>query len=63
MDTKFFDYMKTKRAVFEVRHDIEPGDEANDNYLTLGFVRVPLLHLITKNNGIDGEFLILDDYK
>jgi len=24
---------------------------------------VPLLHLITKNNGIDGDFVILDDYK
>ena len=33
------------------------------DYLTLGFVRVPLLHLITKNSGIDGEFIILDDFK
>jgi hypothetical protein len=63
MDTKIFDYLKTKRAVFEVRHYLQPGDEPSDNYLTLGFVRVPLLQLITKNNGIDGEFLILDDYK
>ena len=31
--------------------------------MTLGYVRVPLLHLITKNNGIDGDFMILDDYK
>lgn len=59
MDTKIFDYLKTKRAVFEVRHYLNDGDE----YLTLGWVRVPLLHLITKNNGIDGEFNILDDYK
>jgi len=33
------------------------------DYITLGYVRVPLLHLITKNNGIDGDFVILDDYK
>jgi hypothetical protein len=33
------------------------------DYLTLGYVRVPLLHLITKNSGIDGEFIILDDFK
>ena len=82
MDTKIFDYLKTKRAVFEVRHylgngqstqdfnmrsslDSSPGDgqmEGQD-FFTLGYVRVPLLHLITKNNGIDGDFVILDDYK
>ena len=33
------------------------------DFVTLGYVRVPLLHLITKNNGIDGDFVILDDYK
>ena len=33
------------------------------DYITLGSVRVPLLHLITKNSGIDGEFVILDDFK
>ena len=33
------------------------------DFFTLGYVRVPLLHLITKNNGIDGDFVILDDYK
>ncbi len=43
MDTKIFDYVKTKRAVFEVRHYLQPSDEPNENYLTLGFVRVPLL--------------------
>lgn len=66
MDTKIFDYLKTKRAVFEVRHYLQPNDregDPRDNYLTLGYVRVPLLNLITKNNGIDGEFMILDDYK
>jgi hypothetical protein len=66
MDTKIFDYLKTKRAVFEVRHYLQPNDkegDPSDNYLTLGYVRVPLLNLITKNNGIDGEFMILDDYK
>ncbi len=34
MDTKIFDYLKTKRAVFEVRHYINssanPGDALND---------------------------------
>ena len=78
MDTKIFDYLKNKRAVFEVRHYInKPHSALNDrvsidnledqmegqDFITLGYVRVPLLHLITKNNGIDGEFVILDDYK
>ena len=77
MDTKIFDYLKTKRAVFEVRHYIVSSEDNmrsynldNDtatmdrcNYITLGYVRIPLLHLITKNNGIDGDFVILDDYK
>lgn len=36
---------------------------ASSDYITLGYVRVPLLHLITKNNGIDGDFVIFDDYK
>lgn len=66
MDTKIFDYLKTKRCIFEVRHYIAPasnGENGEDDYLTLGWVRVPLLHLITKNNGIDGDFVILDDYK
>lgn len=48
MDTKIFDYLKTKRAVFEVRHYLNPSarvddGQPDDNYLTLGFVRVPLL--------------------
>ena len=81
MDTKIFDYLKTKRAVFEVRHYINKPqqhsqalndrvslDSLNEQmdgqeFITLGYVRVPLLHLITKNNGIDGDFMILDDYK
>ena len=81
MDTKIFDYLKTKRAVFEVRHYINNPqhhmsalndrvslDSLNEQlegqeFITLGYVRVPLLHLITKNNGIDGDFMILDDYK
>lgn len=33
------------------------------DYIVIGYVRVPLLHLITKNNGIDGDFVIFDDYK
>lgn len=36
---------------------------AESDYIVLGFVRVPLLHLITKNNGIDGDFVIFDEYK
>ena len=73
MDTKIFDYLKTKRAVFEVRHYILPertmtkmgqdDGQFGDDFITLGHVRVPLLHLITKNNGIDGDFVILDEYK
>ena len=76
MDTKIFDYLKTKRAVFEVRHYINSQTSAlndrvsvdenqmeGEDFITLGYVRVPLLHLITKNNGIDGDFVILDDYK
>lgn len=79
MDTKIFDYLKTKRAVFEVRHylgkqhqtgamvrdsmDSLDGQMEGQDFFTLGYVRVPLLHLITKNNGIDGDFVILDDYK
>lgn len=74
MDTKIFDYLKSKRAVFEVRHYILPSKRSEvtstasdldhgSDYITLGTVRVPLLHLITKNNGIDGDFVILDDYK
>lgn len=79
MDTKIFDYLKNKRAVFEVRHYLQ-GEKGGFNdrsasfvedeneleghdFLTLGYVRVPLLHLITKNNGIDGDFVILDEYK
>jgi hypothetical protein len=33
------------------------------NYIVLGYVRVPLLQLITKNNGVDGEFSIFDEFK
>lgn len=33
------------------------------DFIVLGYVRVPLLHLITKNNGIDGDFVIFDEYK
>jgi len=32
-------------------------------HIVLGHIKVPLISLITKNNGIDGEFHILDDYK
>jgi hypothetical protein len=64
MDTKIFDYLKTKRAVFEIRHYLhQNGSESGQSYFTLGYVKVPLLQLIIKNNGIEGEFMILDDYK
>ena len=75
MDTKIFDYLKTKRAVLEVRHYLNRHTSSlnervscdeqmeGQDFITLGYVRVPLLHLITKNNGIDGDFVILDDYK
>lgn len=42
----------------------EERDLMNEcEYIVIGFVRVSLLHLITKNNGIDGDFVIFDDYK
>ena len=96
MDTSIFEYLKSKKAVFEVRHYIidaeqrqaqhvslsnhkshstvsqvsQHTDEQEEaellkesDYIVLGQVRVPLLHLITKNNGIDGDFVIFDDYK
>lgn len=36
--------------------------EKND-FIVLGHVRISLMALLTKNNGIDGEFIIYDDYK
>jgi hypothetical protein len=36
---------------------------SESDYIVLGHVRVPLLYLITKNNGLDGDFVIFDDYK
>jgi hypothetical protein len=44
------------------------GVEDEDNlekydYIVLGYVKVPLIQLMTKNNGIDGDFVIFDDYK
>ena len=92
MDTNIFEYLKNKKAVFEVRHYIieknlddtgrqtfdyksqssmsqnnEENDQAElikeNDFIVLGYVRVPLLHLITKNNGIDGDFVIFDEYK
>ena len=35
----------------------------NCDYIVLGYVRVPLLQLITKNNGVDGDFSIFDEFK
>lgn len=42
------------------------GDEEiyeNCDYIVLGHVRVPLLQLITKNNGVEGDFSIFDEFK
>ena len=101
MDTKIFEYLKNKRAVFEIRHYIietnkqkqkklrqsstATGRDLNSrllddeemsehtiqdeevldecDYIIIGFVRVPLLQLITKNNGVDGDFSIFDEFK
>lgn len=32
------------------------------DYIVLGYVKVPLLQLITKNNGVDGDFTIFDEF-
>jgi hypothetical protein len=37
--------------------------ESQCDYLVLGYVRVPLIQLITKNNGVDGDFTIYDEFK
>ena len=100
MDTKIFEYLKNKRAVFEIRHYIVQSkkqkinklresyvyaqelnnrvldeDEESDgtivdedvlnqcDYIVIGYVRVPLLQLITKNNGVDGDFSVFDEFK
>jgi hypothetical protein len=96
MDTRIFEYLKNKRAVFEVRHYIVESkkqkisklrasqsfnervtfdDEESENtiqdedvlsqcdFITIGHVKVPLLQLITKNNGVDGDFSIFDEFK
>ena len=37
MDTKIFDYLKTKRAVFKVRHYLHQNEsEEGQSYFTLG---------------------------
>jgi hypothetical protein len=48
----------------ESEQTIKDEDVVNEcNYIVLGYVRVPLLQLITKNNGVDGEFSIFDEFK
>lgn len=59
---------RTETSVSQVSDQAEEYHENKDimnesDYIVLGFVRVPLLHLITKNNGIDGDFVIFDEYK
>ena len=58
---------KSESSVSHRSYNTEENEERdlmNDNdFIILGCVRVPLLHLITKNNGIDGDFVIFDDYK
>ena len=100
MDTKIFEYLKNKKAVFEIRHYIVESKrqkvtkirenesfsginsrifDENDNgsegtiqeddvlnecdYIVIGYVKVPLLQLITKNNGVDGDFSVFDEFK
>lgn len=96
MDTKIFEYLKNKRAIFEIRHYIVESkkqkitklrasqtldervvfddDESEQtiqdddvlsqcDFIVIGHVKVPLLQLITKNNGVDGDFSIFDEFK
>lgn len=58
--------LHTEHAADSHRTDISEEDNEileHNEYIVIGYVRVPLLSLITKNNGIDGDFAILDDYK
>ena len=44
-------------------HTVEDGRGLDEfEYIIIGFVRVPLLQLITKNNGVDGNFSIFDEF-
>jgi hypothetical protein len=46
-------------------HKSDENEQADlmkeSDYIVLGYVRVPLLHLITKNNGIDGDFVSITE--
>jgi len=33
------------------------------DFIVIGYIKVPLLQLITKNNGVDGDFSIFDEFK
>lgn len=45
-------------------HTIGDGEvQESCDFIVLGTVRVPLLQLITKNNGVDGDFSIFDEFK
>jgi hypothetical protein len=45
-----------------------PTDDEEDafmeesEHIVIGKVKVPLLQLITRNSGIDGEFIIFDEW-
>jgi len=94
MDNNVFNYIKNKKAVFEVRHYIKkdrktelssdfingskiegsnvnkslPTDDEEDEFLelhdhmVLGRVKIPLFQLLSKNSGIDGDFMIFDEW-
>ena len=52
-------------TIFEIYGSTVADDDVIDqcDYIVLGYVRVPLLQLITKNNGVDGDFTIFDEFK
>ena len=77
MDTQAFEYLKSKRAVFELRHyfaspdatpvreDLSAASSEVDygrDYLVLGCARVPLIALLTRSSGVEEEVAVLDEH-
>jgi hypothetical protein len=60
LDREDIDHPHTNRS--QITEEDEDVMEKND-FIVLGHVRVSLMALLTKNNGVDGEFVIYDDYK
>jgi len=53
-----------EREIVKSERTVEDGEVTElCDYIVLGHVKVPLLQLITKNNGVDGEFTIFDEFK